>query len=227
MKIGKRLKNFKAKIDNMKVYEAAEAVKLVKETASLKFDATIEAHAKLGIDPKKGEQIVRASVNLPHGSGKKVRIAAFVADTDAKKAMDAGATIAGGEALIEEIKKTGKCDFDIAITVPDMMKHLAAIARVLGQKGLMPNPKTGTIGTDIVKMIEELKKGKVTYKNDDTANVHLAIGKASYTEEQILANFEAFVDSLKKAKPQNVKGVYVKSVHISSTMGPSVKVATN
>lgn len=226
MKIGKRLKNFKAKVDSAKVYEATEAVKLVKETAGLKFDATIEAHANLGIDPKKGEQIVRASVNLPHGSGKKVRIAAFVPESDVKKAKDAGAAIAGGETLIEEIKKTGKCDFDIAITVPDMMKNLAVIARILGQKGVMPNPKTSTIGTDIVKMIEELQKGKVTYKNDDTANVHVPIGKASYTEQQILENFEAFVDSLKKAKPQ-MKGTYIKSVHISSTMGPSVKVSVN
>lgn len=227
MKIGKRLKNFKAKIDNTKVYTVEEAVKLVKETAVAKFDTTIEAHASLGIDPKKGEQIVRASVNLPHGSGKKVRIAAFVSEADVKKAKDAGASVAGGETLIEEIKKTGKCDFDIAVTVPDMMKNLASIARVLGQKGLMPNPKTGTIGTDIVKMIEELQKGKVSYKNDDTANVHLAIGKASYTEQQITANFQAFVDSLKKAKPQNVKGTYIKSVHLSSTMGPSIKVAIN
>ena len=226
MKIGKRLKNFKAKIDNTKVYTVEEAVKLVKETAVAKFDTTIEAHASLGIDPKKGEQIVRASVNLPHGSGKKVRIAAFVPEVDVKKAKDAGASVAGGETLIEEIKKTGKCDFDIAVTVPDMMKNLASIARVLGQKGLMPNPKTGTIGTDIVKMIEELQKGKVSYKNDDTANVHLAIGKASYTEQQISENFQAFVDSLKKAKPA-MKGTYIKSVHLSSTMGPSIKVAIN
>jgi large subunit ribosomal protein L1 len=227
MKIGKRLKNFKAKIENGKAYSVDEAVKLVKETAGAKFDTTIEAHVSLGIDPKKGEQIVRASVNLPHGTGKKVRIAAFVPDTEASKAKDAGATIAGGETLIEEIKKTGKCDFDVAITVPDMMKNLASIARVLGQKGLMPNPKTGTIGTDIVKMIDELKKGKVTYKNDDTANVHLALGKASYTEEQIKANFDVFIDSVKKAKPQNTKGTYIKSIYLSSTMGPSIKVSVN
>lgn len=227
MKIGKRLKNFKAKIENGKAYSMEEAIKLVKETAPLKFDATIEAHANLGIDPKKGDQIVRASVDLPHGSGKKVRIAAFVSDADTKKAKDAGADVVGGEALIEEIKKTGKCDFDIAVTVPDMMKSLAAIARVLGQKGLMPNPKTGTIGTDIVKMIEELKKGKVSFKNDDTSNVHLALGKASYTEDQLKENFLAFVDALKKAKPQNMKGTYIKSVHLSSTMGPGVKVSVN
>lgn len=227
MKIGKRLKNFKVKIENGKAYSMEEAIKLVKETAPLKFDATIEAHANLGIDPKKGDQIVRASVDLPHGSGKKVRIAAFVSDADTKKAKDAGADVVGGEALIEEIKKTGKCDFDIAVTVPDMMKSLAAIARVLGQKGLMPNPKTGTIGTDIVKMIEELKKGKVSFKNDDTSNVHLALGKASYTEDQLKENFLAFVDALKKAKPQNMKGTYIKSVHLSSTMGPGVKVSVN
>lgn len=227
MKIGKRLKNFKAKIENGKAYSMEEAIKLVKETAPLKFDATIEAHANLGIDPKKGDQIVRASVDLPHGSGKKVRIAAFVSDADAKKAKDAGADVVGGEALIEEIKKTGKCDFDIAVTVPDMMKSLAAIARVLGQKGLMPNPKTGTIGTDIVKMIEELKKGKVSFKNDDTANVHLALGKSSYSEEQLKENFLAFVDALKKAKPQNMKGTYIKSVYLSSTMGPGIKVSVN
>lgn len=227
MKIGKRLKNFKAKFDSTKTYAIDEAIQLVKETATLKFDATIEAHANLGIDPKKGDQIVRASVDLPHGSGKKVRIAAFVTEADTKKAKDAGADVVGGDALIEEIKKTGKCDFDIAITVPDMMKNLAAIARVLGQKGLMPNPKTGTIGTDTVKMIEELKKGKVSFKNDDTANVHLALGKASYTETQLKENFMAFVDSLKKAKPQNMKGTYIKSVYLSSTMGPGVKVSVN
>jgi len=223
-KVAKRLKQAREKIERTKVYPAEEAVKLVKETASLKFDASIEVHAKLGIDPKKGDQIVRDSVVLPHGSGKKVRVAAFVADANAKDAKAAGADLVGGEELINEIKKSGKTDFDVAVTTPDMMPKLAVIAKTLGQKGLMPNPKTGTIGPDVKKMVTELKAGKVSYKNDDTANVHIIIGKASFEEKKLLENFQAFLDSLKKGKPQNMKGTYIKTMHITSSMGPSVKV---
>lgn len=223
-KVAKRLKQAREKIERTKVYPAEEAVKLVKETASLKFDASIEVHAKLGIDPKKGDQIVRDSVVLPHGSGKKVRVAAFVADANAKEAKAAGADLVGGEELINEIKKNGKTDFDVAVTTPDMMPKLAAIAKTLGQKGLMPNPKTGTIGPDVKKMVTELKAGKVSYKNDDTSNVHIIIGKVSFEENKLLENFKAFLDSLKKAKPQSMKGTYIKTMHITSSMGPSVKV---
>lgn len=225
-KISKRLKAAQAKVSDQ-LYSPVEAISLVKETAALKFDATIELHAHLGIDPTKGDQLIRGSVVLPHGSGKKVRVAAFVPESLVKVAKDAGADIIGGEDLIEQIKKDSKCDFDIAVTVPEMMKNLAGIARILGQKGLMPNPKTGTIDTDVKKMVTELKAGKISFKNDDTANVHVPIGKASYTEEQLLANFKTFVDVLKKAKPTSVKGSYLKSLYLSSTMGPGIKVNAN
>ncbi|MBP9802157.1 50S ribosomal protein L1, partial [Patescibacteria group bacterium] len=198
MKISKRLKEAKAKIEVEKVYTLSEAVALIKETSKVKFDASVEVHAKLGIDPKKSDQLIRDSVILPHGTGKTVRVAAFVPTDQIKEAKDAGADIAGDAELVEEIKKTGKCDFDVAITTPMFMKSLAMIARVLGQKGLMPNPKTGTIGDDVKRMIGELKKGKVSYKNDDTGNVHLVIGKVSFETSALEENFQTFFEALKK-----------------------------
>lgn len=227
MKTSKRLKTAKEKFENTKVYPITEAVKLVKETSLVKFDATVEVHAKLGIDPKKGDQIVRDSVTLPHGTGKTVKIAAFVPADLAKTAQAAGADIVGDEDLVETIQKSGKCDFDIAVTTPTFMKSLAVIARVLGQKGLMPNPKTGTIGEDVAKMIGELKKGKVSYKNDNTANVHVVIGKTSFADSALVENFQVFLDSLKKAKPSTAKGTYIKSLTITSSMGPGIKVSMN
>lgn len=227
MKTSKRLKASQAKVEKNKVYTISEAIKLVKETSGVKFDASVEVHAKLGIDPKKGDQIVRDSVTLPHGTGKTVRVAAFVPADLAKEAKAAGADIVGDDDLIEEIKKTSKCDFDIAVTTPSFMKQLSAIARVLGQKGLMPNPKTGTIGEDVTKMISELKKGKVSYKNDNTANIHVVIGKVSFAEAALEENFKILLDSLKKAKPQAIKGTYLKSLTIASSMGPGIKVSAN
>jgi len=226
-KISKRLKEAKAKIESKKTYSIAEAIKLVKETSAVKFDASVEVHAHLGIDPKKGDQIVRASVVLPNGSGKSVRVAAFVPEARIKEAKDAGADLVGGEELIAEIKKTSKTDFDIAVTVPEMMPKLAVVAKVLGQKGLMPNPKTGTISPDLSKMIGELKKGKISYKNDTTSNIHLSIGKVSFDEAKLVENFESFLDSLKKAKPSTVKATFIKTLFISSSMGPSIKVNVN
>jgi len=227
MKTSKRLKASQAKVEKNKVYTISEAIKLVKETSGVKFDASVEVHAKLGIDPKKGDQIVRDSVTLPHGTGKTVKIAAFVPVDLAKSAKAAGADIVGDEDLIEEIKKTSKCDFDIAVTTPSFMKQLSAIARVLGQKGLMPNPKTGTIGEDVAKMIAELKQGKVSYKNDNTANIHVVIGKVSFAEAALEENFKILLDSLKKAKPSSIKGTYLKSLTIASSMGPGIKVSAN
>lgn len=226
-KISKRLKEAKTKIESGKVYSIEEAIKLVKETSAVKFDASVEVHAKLGIDPKKGEQIVRASVVLPNGTGKSVRVAAFVPENRVKEAKDAGADLVGGEELIAEIKKTSKTDFDIAVTVPEMMPKLAAVAKVLGQKGLMPNPKTGTISPDLAKMVGELKKGKVSYKNDITANIHLSIGKVSFDDAKLIENFKTFLDSLKKSKPPTVKATYIRSLFVSSSMGPSIKVSIN
>lgn len=226
-KLSKRLKEAKAKIEKDKTYSAEEAIKLVKETSQVKFDASVEIHVNLGIDPKKGDQIIRNSVVLPHGTGKTIKVAAFVPEAKVKEAKEAGADIVGGDDLINEIKKTSKTDFDIAITVPEMMPKLAAIAKVLGQKGLMPNPKSGTIGPDVKKMVEELKKGKISYKNDAGSNIHLTIGKVSFEEAKLLENFQIFLDSLKKSKPTTIKGTFIKSMFLTSSMGPSIKVSIN
>lgn len=225
MKISKRLKEARAKVDVKKVYDLAEGVALVRETAKLKFDPSVELHVNLGIDAKKSDQMVRSVVSLPHGTGKEVRVAAFVSEDSVAKAKEAGATIAGADSLIEEIKKTGKCDFDVAVATPDMMKNLAGIARILGQKGLMPNPKTGTIAPDVTKLIKELKTGKVSFKNDASGVIHVAVGKVSFPAEHLVANIEVIMDAIRKAKPVGMKGNLIKSVYVASSMGPSVKVA--
>ncbi len=214
----------KAKVDRTKVYAAQEAVALAKETSITAFDASVELHARIGIDTKKGEQQVRSTVVLPYAQKSSKRVAAFVADAKEAEARDAGADIVGGEALIEEINKTQKIDFDVAVATPDMMPKLTKIARVLGPKGLMPNPKTDTVGPDVKKMVSELKKGKIAFKNDDTANVHLVIGHVSQSTEELTANFHAAVEALKKAKPTTSKGAYLKALYITTTMGPSIKV---
>lgn len=218
------MKEAAGKIDPLKSYSLVEALPLVRETSKVKFDATLELHVNLGIDAKKGDQSVRASVSLPHGTGKTVRVAAFVSEDKVAAAKEAGADIAGADALIEDIKKTGKCDFDVAVATPEMMKNLAAVARVLGQKGLMPNPKTGTIAPDVTKLIKELKAGKVSFKNDASGVVHVSCGKVSFSDAALQANIEAIMDAIKKAKPQTMKGNYLKSAYLSSTMGPSVRI---
>lgn len=217
----------RAKVDANKVYSIDEAIKLAKETSGVKFDATVEVHANLGIDTKKTEQQVRATVVLPHGTGKSKTVAAFVSAEKEKEAKEAGADFIYGEEEIKKIKDTGKIEFEVAVTTPDMMPKLASIAKVLGPKGLMPNPKTDTVGPNIKKMIEELKKGKVTFKNDDTANIHQAIGKASFSEEQLKENLNAFLDALKKAKPATAKGTFIKNLVLSSTMGPAIKLTAS
>jgi large subunit ribosomal protein L1 len=222
-KKSKRIKEMDAKIDKNKVYPLEEAVKLVKETSTVKFDASVEVHICLGIDPKKGDQIIRSTVTLPNGSGKEKKIAAFTSKID--EAKKAGATIAGDDDLIAKIKKTGKCDFDVAVATPDMMPKIAQIAKILGQKGLMPNPKSGTIGPNVTKMIEELKKGKETFKNDDSGNVHLAVGKVSFDEAQLVENISSFLEVIKRIKPNGVKGTYIKGVSMSSSMGPGIKIS--
>lgn len=214
----------RAKVDKNKSYSLEEAVKLLGETAGVKFDATVEIHANLGIDTKKSEQQVRATVVLPHGTGKTKTVAAFVSAEKEKEAKEAGADFVYGEEEIKKIKDTGKIPFEIAITTPDMMPKLAAIAKVLGPKGLMPNPKTDTVGPNIKKMIEELKKGKITFKNDDTGNVHQAVGKISFGEEHLKENATAFLEALKKAKPATSKGTFLKNVVLCSTMGPAIRI---
>lgn len=214
-----------AKIDKTKKYDLAEAVKLVKETAKTKFDSSVELHIRLGIDTQKGEQVVRGSVVLPHGTGKTKKVAVFTRNE--KAAKDAGADIVGAEELIKEIKTTEKVNFDIALATPEMMKDLAGVAKILGPKGLMPSPKSGTViaDKDMAQAIGEVKRGKVSFRNDDTGNVHQIIGKVSWDENKLLENGSAFLEALKKAKPAAVKGTFLENVTLTSTMGPGVRVA--
>jgi large subunit ribosomal protein L1 len=222
--MGKRLENAKKGIDNTKEYTSEEAIALAKSTATTKFDGNIEAHVRLGIDPKKTDQVVRATVNLPHGSGKIKRIAAFVTESKEKEAKEAGATLIGGDDLIKRIKETSELNFDVAIAEPAMMPKLASIAKILGPKGLMPNPKAGTVAADVGKAIKEFATGKMEFKNDDSGNVHMILGKASFDQDKLLANLKAFIDALMQAKPSGIKKEYVEAVSVHATMGPSIKV---
>lgn len=225
--MSKRMNNLLTKVEKNKVYSLDEAIKLVKETSNVKFDAGIEVHASLGIDPKKGEQQIRATIVLPHGTGKTKKVAAFVAPEKEKEAKEAGADFVYGEEDIKKLKDSGKIEFDVAVTTPDMMPKMAQVAKILGPKGLMPNPKTDTVGPNIKKMIEEMKKGKITFKNDDTANVHQLVGRASFSEQQLKDNLTVFLDALSKAKPSSSKGTYIKNLVICSTMGPAIKISAN
>jgi len=202
----------------------AEAIKKVKEISTEKFDASIEAHVRLGIDISKSDQHVKGSATLPHGSGKKVKVAVFVSSDLEKKAKEAGADIVGGEDLIEKIQKTKKCDFDVAIATPDMMRHLSKVAKILGPKGLMPNPKTGTVDPDPVKVLNELQSGKINFKNDPAGIIHQQIGKKSYDDEKLVENFNVLMEAIKKVKPAKIKGEYIKGITVCSSMGPGVKV---
>jgi len=222
--MGKRYEALKTQVDKTRTYSLDEAIKIVKETSNTKFDSSIEAHLRLGIDPSKSDQQIRATVSLPHGNGKTKSVAAFVGSNDEKAAKEAGADFIYGEEDIKKLKDTGKIEFDIAVSTPEMMPKLAAVAKVLGPKGLMPNPKTDTVSTDVKKMIGELKKGKIAFKNDDGANVHASIGKASFSEAQLKENINAFVDTVRKLKPGSSKGTYMKALYLASAMGPSVKV---
>lgn len=224
MSHGKRYTEIKKLVDPKKLYAPAEAMDLVKKTSNTKFDATVEVHFNLGIDVKKGEQQVRSTIVFPHGTGKVKKVAAFVSGDKEKDAKEAGADIVGGEDMINEIAQSGKIDFDIAIATPDMMAKLAKIAKVLGPKGLMPNPKTETVGPNVKKMVEEIKKGKASFKNDVTGNVHTSIGKISMDAKTLLENFLALVEAVKKTKPASSKGVFLKSITLTSTMGPGVRV---
>ncbi len=225
--MSKRMTGLLAKLDQNKTYSWDEALRLVRETSGVKFDAGVEVHARLGIDPKKGEQQIRGTVVLPHGNGKTKKIAAFVNADKEQEAKDAGADLVYGEEDIKRIKDTSKIDFEVAVTTPDMMPKLAAVAKILGPKGLMPNPKTETVSPNIKKMIEELKKGKITFKNDDTGNVHVSVGRVSFSEAQLKDNFAAFMDALKKVKPATAKGPYIKNLVLVSSMGPAIRVSEN
>lgn len=220
----KRFTELKTKIDKNQAYPIEEAIKLAKETATTKFDASIEVAARTGIDTKKSDQQIRTTVLMPHGTGKKIKIAVIAPADKQKEAKAAGAQLVGGEELIEKIAKTKKIDFDVLITVPEMMKDLAKIAKILGPKGLMPNPKTDTVTPNVKKAVEDLAKGKVSFKNDDTGNIHIAIGKVSFEDKKLIANYQAFIETLNKAKPASAKGIFIKKIVISSSMGPGIQV---
>lgn len=221
----KRFQAAQQLIDPNKRYPVAEAVGLVKQTATTKFDSSIEVHVRLGIDPSKADQLVRATTQLPHGTGKKLIIAVFAKGAAAKAAKDAGADVVGDDDLIAEIKKTSKTDFDIALATPEMMKSLAPIAKTLGTKGLMPNPKNDTVTADPAAAVKALQSGKVAFRSDTTGNVHQLIGKASFGVEQLEANLAAFIEAVKKVKPNESKGTYLRSVTLTSSMGPGINVA--
>lgn len=221
-KRSKRYLTNKSKIEAGKMYSIEEAISLIKLNPT-KYDQGVEIHVKLGIDPKKSDQLIRGVLNLPHGTGKTKRVIAFVGPENEQIARDAGADIIGDDNEIAKIKQTSKISFDVAIATPAMMKKITPIAKILGQKGLMPNPKTDTIGTDIKKMITSVKAGKIAYKNDDTGNVHALVGRIKFEDDKIKENVEAFINSIKKAKPATSKGVYLKNVVICTSMGPSVR----
>lgn len=225
MKHSKRYNNLLKEYDVKKCYNLKDAVENVKKLTNAKFDETIEVSLRLGVDPRKSDQIVRGSVVLPNGTGKDVKILVFANDEDKiNEAKEAGADFVGGDELIEKIKKEGWLDFDAVISVPQMMSKVGKIGRILGPRGLMPNPKLGTVTTNVKEVIDEIKKGRVEFRNDKTSNLHIPIGKASFVAEKIYANIVEFVKEIIRIKPSAVKGTYIKSAYISPTMGPCVKI---
>lgn len=227
MKRSKRYVSNLEKLDKNKAYSAIEAVKLVKETSNAKFDSTIEVAMNLNLDTKKNDQQLRGSVVLPNGTGKTKRILVLAKGDQAKAAKEAGADFVGDLDMIQKIEKESWFDYDVIIATPEMMPMLGKIGKLLGPKGLMPNPKTGTVTMDTAKAIEETKKGKVNYRTDSFGNVHGIVGKASFDDAKLVENLKAFVEAIMKVKPSTVKGAYVKNVSISSTMGPGVKIDLN
>ena len=223
-KMKKAVKKYAVEFDKQMKYPVEEAIELTKKLSKTKFDASVEVHFRLGIDPRKGDQQIRTAVSLPHGTGKSIKVAAFVSTDKEQACRDAGADYVGSEELIAEIKKTEKTDFQVAVAEPAMMRNLAQIAKILGTRGLMPSPKNETVTLDPVKAIKELKKGKVSFKNDDTANVHVGIGKVSFESASLIDNYRTIVDTIKKIKPSSSKGSYIKNITITSSMGPGIKV---
>jgi large subunit ribosomal protein L1 len=223
---GKKHTDALKKFDRDHFFTPTEALSLVKSLASARFDETVEIAVRLGVDPRKADQMVRGTVALPSGTGKDVRVAVFAAGDTAQQARDAGADIVGADDLAAEIEK-GKFDFDVAIASPDMMPLVGRLGRILGPRGLMPNPKTGTVTTDVGRAVGEFKGGKVEYRTDRYGNVHVQLGKASFEPAAIEANFRAVIDELQRAKPASAKGRYIKKVTVASTMGPGVRVDVN
>lgn len=213
-----------SKIDRTRLYDATEALSLVAEVATAKFDETVEAHIKLGVDSRHADQQVRGAVVLPHGTGKTKRVLVFAKGAKAAEAEAAGADFVGAEELVQKIQGENWFEFDIVVATPDMMGVVGRLGRVLGPKGLMPNPKTGTVTMDVAKAVDEIKKGKVTYRVDKEGNINVMIGKVSFEEDKLVENFRAIYNTIAKARPTTVKGAYMKNLVLSTTMGPGIKV---
>jgi large subunit ribosomal protein L1 len=227
--MAQRSKNYRKvaeQIDRSALYSPADAVKLAKDTTTVKFDPTVEVAFRLGIDPRKADQTVRGTVNLPHGTGKTARVIVFAAGAKAAEAEAAGADVVGTDELVARIQE-GWLDFDAAIATPDQMAKIGRIARILGPRGLMPNPKTGTVTMDVTKAVSDIKGGKITFRNDKHANVHLIIGKASFTDAQLIDNYAAVLDEVLRIKPSAAKGKYLRKVFLTTTMGPGIPVDPN
>ena len=220
MKRSKKYQEAAKAIERTSLYEPEEAVKLVKQAATAKFDETIEAHIRTGWDGRHADQQIRGAVVLPHGTGKKVRVLVFAKDAKLEEAQAAGADYVGGDELIPKIQNDGWLDFDVVVATPDMMGIVGRLGRVLGPKGLMPNPKAGTVTMDVAKAISDIKAGKIEYRLDKTNIVHVPIGKASFTEDQLRENFQTLMEAILKAKPSAVKGQYLRSISLAPTMGP-------
>ena len=224
MKKGKRYVESAKLVDRTNLYDVEEAVSIIKKTANAKFDETIEAHIKLGVDGRHADQQVRGAVVLPHGTGKKVKVLVFAKGDKVEEAQAAGADYVGGQELVPKIQNEGWLDFDVVVATPDMMGVVGRLGRVLGPKGLMPNPKAGTVTMDVTKAVNDIKAGKIEYRLDKTNIIHVPIGKASFTEEKLADNFQTLMDAINKAKPSSLKGQYIKSISLAPTMGPGVKV---
>ncbi|WP_206830617.1 50S ribosomal protein L1 [Alicyclobacillus fructus] len=222
-KVSKRLQELHKLVDRNKLYDVDEAMELVKKTATAKFDETVEVAVRLGVDPKKQDQQVRGAVVLPHGTGKTPRVLVFAKGEKAREAQEAGADFVGDDDLIQKISQ-GWLDFDVAVATPDMMPAVGRLGRILGPRGLMPNPKTGTVTFDVARAVNEIKSGKVEYRLDKAGIIHCPIGKASFEKEQLVENFRTLMSALVKAKPAAAKGTYVRGVTVSSTMGPGIRV---
>ena len=223
MNRGKKYVEAAKAVDRATLYDTDEAVALVKKVAVAKFDETIEAHIRTGCDGRHADQQIRGAVVLPHGTGKTVRVLVFAKNAKAEEAKAAGAEFVGAEELVPKIQNEGWLDFDVVVATPDMMGVVGRLGRVLGPKGLMPNPKAGTVTMDVTKAVQDIKAGKIEYRLDKTNIIHVPIGKASFTEEQLRDNFQTLMDAIIKAKPASLKGAYIKSATLTSTMGPGVK----
>ena len=227
MKKGKKYLEALNKVDKSKLYTLDEAVKLVKETSVSKFDSSVEIAVRLNLDTRKSDQQLRGAIVLPSGTGKEKKVLVIAKGDNAKLAREAGADFVGDTDMLEKIEKENWLDFDVIIATPDMMPLLGKLGKVLGPKGLMPNPKTGTVTTDVKKAVNDVKKGRVEYKTDSYGNVHALVGKVSFTEDQLKENIKAFMNIIIKSKPSVVKGVYVKNISLSTTMGPGIKLDVN